>query len=354
MSLRALKVFVRAAALCAAAVAAAPAPARPLFASDSTLRIRIEAPIQRIMRAAATSTDPHEGALSLTDPNQRHAIRVSARGLSRRRRESCTFPPLRVEFLSPPSAGTLFEGHERLKLVTHCRSQASFQQHILLEYAAYRLLNVLSPRSFRVRLVLVDYVESGRTEPMLSRYGFFIEDVDDVARRNGLREAATGNIALAQLSAVDTARFAMFQYMIGNIDWSAQTGPPGSGCCHNARLLGAARLSTTQLVPIAYDFDQSGLVDVPYAAIPAQLRLRSVRERRYRGYCLHGSETAAVIAEMKVARPSLEQALVGIPGMDADTRRSALSYLAGFFEDVETPQRVSDRLLRSCRGSGAD
>ena len=37
-------------------------------------------------------------------------------------------------------------------------------------------------------LALIDYVdESGR--PITSRYGFFIEDLEDVARRNGMQEA---------------------------------------------------------------------------------------------------------------------------------------------------------------------
>ena len=341
-------------ALCLAAFSASAAEANPLFESDSVLRIRIEAPVQRISRAAVSSTEAHDGRLSVDQTHESHVIRVSARGLSRRRRESCTFPPLRVEFSTPPGAGSLFQGQERLKLVTHCRPQQSFQRHVLLEYAAYRLMNVLTPRSFRVRLVQVDYVEAGQGGSALSRLGFFIEDVDDVARRNGLKEVETGNVALAQLSAADTARFAMFQYMIGNLDWSAQTGPPGGACCHNARLLGTARESASGLIPVPYDFDQSGLVDPPYAVVPPQLRLRSVRDRRYRGYCQHEAEAQAAAAELRAARSSLEQALSNIPGADSDIGRDAMRYLAGFFEDVATPGRISDRLLGHCRGPGAD
>ena len=346
--------LVRIAGLSIAAVVAPSAPASALFAGESIVRVRMEGPIQRIVRSAPTSTPAFAGTLTLDGSEQALAIRISARGLSRRRRESCDFPPLRVEFLTPPAAGTLFEGQERLKLVTHCRSESSFQQHVLLEYAAYRLFNILTPRSFRVRLAQIEYADTERTARALSRVAFFIEDVDDVAQRNGLLEAGSVNIRHTQLSAPDTARFAIFQYMIGNVDWSAQTGPPGSGCCHNSKLLGPGSDSTTGLIAVPYDFDQSGIVDVPYAVVPPQLGLRSVRERRYRGYCIHNEEAQAAAAEATSLRAGLERAISEVPGMEPGTRRNALSYLARFFEDIETSARISARLLRDCRASGAD
>ena len=291
--------------------------------------------------------------LRVAEREESHAIRISARGHSRRRRESCSFPPLRIEFLSPPGNGSLFRGQERLKLVTHCRPAESFQQHLLLEYAVYRLLNVLTPKSFRVRLARVDYVEAGRPNSVLSRYGFFVEDVDDVARRNRLQEMEGGNVAFVRLSAADTARFAIFQYMIGNVDWSAHAGPAGRDCCHNSRLLRTGPESASGLVPVPYDFDQSGMVDVPYAVVPPSLPLRSIRERRYRGYCIHNAEVQAAAAEARAARSSLERTLIDVPGLEPGTRRRAMSYMARFFDDVATSQRVSSRLLNDCRSSGA-
>ena len=113
------------------------------------------------------------------------------RGITRLRRETCQFPPLRVEFAAPPPATSLFGGQRRLKLVTHCRPGDGFQQHLLLEYAAYRLYNLLTPASFRARLATIDYVDDNG-DPVASRVGFFIEDKDDVGRRIGLRSAAVG------------------------------------------------------------------------------------------------------------------------------------------------------------------
>ena len=136
---------------------------------------------------------------------------------------------------------------------------------LLLEYSAYRLYNQLTPASHRVRLATIDYVGSDN-RPLTTRIGFFLEDIDDVAARNGMRRAATGErIGSSQLSSADAARLAMFEYMISNLDWSMRAGPPGDRCCHNSRLLGRAG-AAINLFPVPYDFDFSGLVSAPYAA----------------------------------------------------------------------------------------
>src|SRR5205085_7706362 len=116
---------------------------------------------------------------SLIVGNETLPISFTERGLTRRASDVCQFAPLRVTFTQPPPATSLFTKQKRLKLVTHCRSNADFQQYILLEYAAYRMFNRLTPASFRARLAMIDYVsDSGK--PITSRYGFFIEDTDDL------------------------------------------------------------------------------------------------------------------------------------------------------------------------------
>ena len=45
------------------------------------------------------------------------------------------------------------------------------------------------------------------------------------------------------------------------------------------------------------DFDSSGFVNAPYAAPDEQLGLSSVRDRQYRGYCIHNTQALAAAAE---------------------------------------------------------
>ena len=114
-----------------------------------------------------------------------------------------------------------------------------------------------------------------------------LEDVDDVASRNAMRRATTGERVLtSQLSRTDAARVALFEHMISNLDWSMRAGPAGERCCHNSRLI-AGSGSTGNFVPVPYDFDFSGLVNAPYAVSPDGRS--GVRARQYRGYCVHNA-----------------------------------------------------------------
>lgn len=341
-----IKALVIAAALallmCSSAVSAQPTP---LFASDEPIRLTLQGPISAVARGSRGARD---ASLMLQAPTaERHAIRISPRGLTRLKRDVCQFAPIRVEFVQPPAAGSLFEGQRRLKLVTHCRSSESFQQHLLLEYAAYRLYNRLTPASYRVRLAQIDYVsDNGR--PLTSRLGFFIEDIDDVAARNGTRRAAVGQaVATSALGPADSARVALFEYMIGNLDWSTRSGPPGDRCCHNSRLIGPVA-AAGGLVPVPYDFDFSGLVDAPYAVPPEIVPVRSVRSRYYRGFCAHNPQIPAIAAEFRAMRPQLLATLAQIPQMEERTRSRAAAYLDEFFADIADDRSVSRKLLRTC------
>src|SRR4051812_26065713 len=158
---------------------AAPGP-KPLFAGDDVLHLTIKAPLGTISREATAK--PIAGTLTVNGTaTESLPVELSARGITRRRKDVCTFPPLRVDFTQKPGDGSLFKGQKRLKLVTHCQRAARYQQYVLLEYAAYRLYAALTPESFGARLAKIDYVDADGSA-IATRMGFFIEDVDDVAR----------------------------------------------------------------------------------------------------------------------------------------------------------------------------
>lgn len=323
---------------------AAAAGEKPLFASDDKIHITIQAPLTTLIRDRQS-----EATISgtLTEPSgQSLPISLQLRGITRRTSEVCDFPPLRVEFTTPPPSTSLFAGQKKLKLVTHCKNSAGFQQYVLLEYSVYRLYNLLTPKSFRARLADVDYKDAdGR--PIISRVGFFLEDLSDAAHRNGMKQAhGPERVPLADLSASDGARYALFQYMIGNHDWSMRAGPVGKDCCHNAELIGP--LAPGQTIPIPYDFDFSGYVDTPYALPPAELNLDNVRERLYRGYCVHNGEAAAVASQMRAAQPQMLAVLTQVPGLDAHSQAKAAGYLNSFFATISSDASLNSKVLRTC------
>ena len=323
---------------------------KPLFAADEVLKVRIEAPFDDLIHSAPRSTNPYDAKITLLTPvPETYAIRLSARGMSRRDPATCYFPPLRIDFTQKPGAESLFRGQRSLKLSTHCRSDSEFQNYNLLEYAAYKLLNVLTPLSLRVRMVEIDYVEARTGSVRIHRFGFLIEDVSEMAARNGLKEVKTGKIERAQLNATAVARSDLFQYMIGNQDWSDRYPTAGATCCHNIKLLGASSKSSDDLIPIAHDFDSSGFVDPPYAVPPAGVPIASVRVRNYRGICQFNAQATDAAHAMLEKQADLLASVASTPNLPERNKKAATQYLEAFFGEISDSAQFKRHILDNCR-----
>lgn len=329
-----------AAAMLGASAGAAAKPAeqpKPLFASETPIHVIIQGPMSTLASNRAEVARP---ATMIVD-GVTYPITLTPRGITRKSSDTCDFPPLRVEFTRPAPPGSLFEHQHHLKLVTHCKRSPDFQQKVLLEYSGYLLYNKMTPQSFRARLANIDYKDdSGRL--YISRVGYFLEDFSDVAKRNGMTAARLPDtIPGSMLEPASSARFAVFEYMISNYDWSMRAGPKGTSCCHNSRLLASGTAS--QVIPVPYDFDWSGLVDAPYAGPPEGIPIQSVRERNFRGYCAHLSQARAVAAELAPRRAEFLQTFATVPGLDPRNQQRAASYLNEFFNDLD-----SGKIFKNC------
>lgn len=347
-----LRSILLACALFAGAAAASPPAAAqtPLFSEHSELEILVVGPVQTIVRRAARNTNPVDATLSVTGQEGQWQIQLEPRGLSRRTGDICNFPPLRIDF-GEGTRGTIFRGQNRLKVVTRCRGGSNYEQLIVLEYLAYRLHNEITPLSYRVRPARITYRDGSRDE---TQFNFLIEDVDDMARRNdGLAaiDVQSGEIRYPQLNAAAAARYALFQFMIGNLDWDMVTGRAGEECCHNSRLLAATAETRENLIPAPYDFDYSGFVNAPYALAPASVPVRSVRQRYYRGYCRSNDDLPAAIVHFQSRREALLAVIDGETRLNEARREGARRYIEEFFEVIGDPAQVQRQLIARCRGS---
>jgi len=340
-------------------MAAPPAAAKPqLFSDDAPpLNIVITAPFPALVRAAPTSTNPYPATLSVSDgagPAQTFAIQLSARGHSRRTTAYCAFPPLWLKFDKAAVKGTLFHGQHKLKLTTYCRGAPDYQPHIVLEYLAYRFYNLMTPMSFRARAAEVTYKNADGRGDAVTRFGFLIEDIDDVAARNDrdrLR-AMTHQVKATQLDAHATARAALFEYMIGNLDWEFLASSPGEECCHNVRLIaarGAAPATATAVVPVPYDYDSTGLVDPPYAGPPEGFPIDRLTDRFYRGYCVSSGEIASVAEEFRAHRAQMMALIDNEPKLGQAFRTKTDRFMDGFFAVLDDPARLGREVVRHCR-----
>lgn len=323
-----------------------------LFRDNSELQVVIEAPLNTLVRTAARNTDPHAAAFTVDGAPQRFDIQLSARGISRRTGGICTFPPLRLDFEGDAVRGTLMQGQNRLKLVTRCRNGGNYEQLTVLEYTAYRLYNEITPLSYRVRPASVTYRDTDGRRREDTQFNFVIEDVDDMARRNGRRvelEVAADTVRSSQLDAEVAARYGLFQYMIGNLDWDMVSGHAGEECCHNSKLIAASAESRDAVVPVPYDFDFSGFVNAPYAIPPEGIRVANVRTRYYRGLCRHNDQLPAAAAHFRARRAAILAAIDGESRLSERNRNSARDYIETFFAILDDPVRFERQIVQGCR-----
>jgi hypothetical protein len=135
------------------------------------------------------------------------------------------------------------------------------------------------------------------------------------------------------------ATYGLFQYLIGNTDWSIVAG-------HNAlRLRGA---DATQLV-VPFDFDFSGLVDASYAGPPPELPIDEVTDRLFRGFCAPDFDWPELFAHFQERRGAIEELVATQPGLDAKHRATAAAFIASFYEVIDSPARRQRDILDECR-----
>ncbi|HEY1878808.1 MAG TPA: hypothetical protein VGG68_02630 [Caulobacteraceae bacterium] len=341
----------------AAWMVAAPAAASPdLFADGAPpLHLTITAPFGALASKAKYSLDPYPATLAVTDAagaSLSFDIHVRPRGISRRKMY-CAFPPLFLLFDKTAMHGSLFHAQNELKLVTYCSPPADYEQRIMLEYLVYKLYNLITPMSFRVRPAEVTY-RNGPTDRGVTRFGYLIEDVHNVAARNDRKEVKGPShvVSLAQLDAHATTRVTLLEFMIGNLDWEPLASAAGEKCCHNIRLLAqpeATPATASMVTPVPYDFDSTGWVDPPYARPPEGVPIDSLTQRYYRGFCAQNGEISAVAQEYRARRADMRALIDNQPGLTAAFREKTDRYLDGFFAVLDDPTKLQTQVLRHCR-----
>ena len=317
------------------------AEASNLFVDDAVLEIELAGPIGELIGHRA---DKLEYPFVLRANDVEISVQVRARGNSRLR--LCHFPPLRLNFEGQDVAGTVFADQGRVKLVSHCREAPNYESYLLDEYAAYRIFNVISDNSYRVRLARVTYVDTAEdADPRtIERFAFLIESADDLAQRIGAQHVEVPGIAIGSLDEAQAAEVFVYQYLIGNTDWSLVTADSDDFCCHNIDLYQA----DDRHIIVPFDFDLSGLVDARYAKPDPSLRLSRVTQRRYRGYCISPNAVATALGSINAKQEDVVSALRETPGLSDEAREKALEFLAGFFRHAADKEDLLRRFERGC------
>lgn len=305
--------------------------AADLFDTEEPLVFDLAAPFQTVLRQREPEQREEQDAVLTyrgagTDAVVTVPLQIRVRGRSRA--AMCDFPPLRLDFKKAEVVGTEFEGQNRMKLVTHCERSESYDEYLQLEYLVYRAQALVTPYSLRARLLEVRYVDNSRNVDVATRPGILLEDEERFGERHDMTMFEETRVDRSRYDAEALAILDVFQYLIGNTDWSSIDGPGDEQCCHNVTPY--VRADGT-MIPVAYDFDSAGLVDAPHALPNERLPIRDVRQRLYRGQCRTAEELAPIFARFEQQRSAILALFVEQQGLDADDAEDAREYIEAFY-----------------------
>lgn len=317
----------------------------PLFQNDEILHLNITAPLTTLVRERPKD-DYLPGVIQYQEADGSSVkldLQIRTRGNFRHK--TCDYPPLLLNLKKKQTAGTLFDKQDKLKLVIHCNESERYEQIVLREYLAYRILNAVTDMSFRVHLLRVKYINSEKSGGGQERYAFLIEHKDRLASRFGLKDLQVERTTVASIQPDRLNLTSVFEFLIGNTDFSPIAGPPDDECCHNVVLFGN---EIDPIVAIPYDFDQSGFVDAPYAVANERFRIRSVRQRVYRGRCANNRHLDASLTRFRDRRDAIYELIREQEGLDSKVRKSITRYVDDFYELINDPRDVERKIIKKC------
>ncbi len=325
------------------------APAKPLFAekglfdSDGILVITLKGNVRDLLRdrVAEPKYFPME-LLYTTDDSATMVlpVQVRTRGYFRRMKENCYYPPLMIDFPKEgPHLSSIFKDQKKTKLVVPCKGE----EYVVREWLTYKLYNIITPNSFRARLVkvILDDVTKGKTTDPF--YGILLEEEKQMAKRNKM-VAVDPKIQPQQTQMEPFLNMAVFQYLIGNTDWSVQY-------LQNIKLIAPDSLSTPITVP--YDFDHAGIVNAPYAHPAEELLMTSTRQRRYRGYCINDLKSFdSIIAKFNSLKNDIYNVYTSCTLLDAKYVKSTTQFLDDFYKTINNPKSFRNDFAYPCDPNG--
>jgi hypothetical protein len=179
----------------------------PLFQNDAVLKAVLTAPISQAYGQRHQDVRIYfPGQWTYIDEDgETKRLRASIRTRGHFRREVCQLPPLQLNFKKSEVKGTLFAGQDKVKLVAPCKEGDRYQQYVLLESLAYRMLQILTDHSFSTRLVRLSYVDRDEEFEPWTDIAFLIEDDSDLAKRLDLDRLHLQSVRYAQLDHPRTA-----------------------------------------------------------------------------------------------------------------------------------------------------
>jgi hypothetical protein len=315
-----------------------------LFEGDSPLEISL-----RLDLSTYFKTKPQEEYLKVnmtihlsnTDSISRD-IRLRTRGAFRN--QYCRFAPIELNFKKTDFGYSDLNSISKLKLAPQCGTGKQNEDYLLREYLTYKLFNVLTDTSFRVRLLTVNYIDTEKKRKPIRQYAFFIEPVEMITARTNTVQIKAHTLTQRNIIPKIMDRFALFNYMIGNYDWAVPNQ-------HNVLVLKPLAYDTLGMaIAVPHDFDWTGLVNATYA-IPAEIvGTETVRERLFQGICRSKAVYQKDLEMLLNKKEEFYRVINEFPYLNTNAKKDMTGYLDGFFNQITGKNdNLIFYLMNSCK-----
>jgi len=316
----------------------------PLFNDTNPLKIRLSYSKKNLLTHTNDSTYIKSSFSYQSEEGPFKTVEMSVRARGDYRRLNCYYLPLWFKISKDDSRGTLFEEDKKLKLVLPCLKSGKSNDHVIKELIAYKIYEVVSPYHFETKMVYMTLNED-KNNKLLSHdlIGFFIQNDKKIASLN------KGSVIKRQIhpkvqDPINATRNDFFQFMIGNTDYSLAYQ-------HNEKLF----IINKKLIPVPYDFDMSGIVNVSYAVVSRiqnqSLPISTVTIRLYRGFDREEKVMQAVRQEYLSNESKIYDIVDRYESYFQDPKefKEARNYLKGFFKILKDDKKFSNTILKKTR-----
>jgi hypothetical protein len=315
-----------------------------LFEDDKLLEISLRFDLSTYFR-----TKPKEDYLaanltfhiSKTDSVSQD-VKLRTRGVFRNR--YCMFAPIELNFKKANFGYSDLNKISKLKLVPQCGLGKDKEDYVLREYLVYKMFNVLTDTSFRVRLLKVNYIDSQKKRKPVVQYGFFLEPVEMLAARTNCIQLKSRTLNQKSIVPRIIDRIAIFNFMIGNYDWSV----PGQ---HNILVIKSLNFEPYGLaIAVPHDFDWTGVVNASYAIPAENVGTENVRERRFDGVCRSKEVFRKDLDIFAEKQEDFYRVINEFPYVNKQVKEDITGYLDGFFNKLAgTRDIILYNLVNSCK-----
>ena len=315
---------------------------RSVFDNDEIMNITFESDFKNLV--ATKNENKYQPAVFRYYLNDTIVVtrNIGIKPRGNMRKASCFFPPLKLNFAKKEMVVKQMKEFDKMKMVLDCKRGKSYEQYLLSEFLVYKMQNMLTEYSFRVRLLKVTYIDTSGKYKTAVQHAFLIENKEQMAQRLNAVPIDNKNISDANTDITTVANAYLFQYLIGNTDWSI----PGR---HNIQLIKSNDPMIPRPYVIPYDFDYAGIVNANYAFPNEALGISSVRERVYRGTCIPESEVARAVKAFNDIKEPMYALYKSSEFLSESNKKSTLKYIDEFYSIINDEKKLKTKILDQCR-----